>query len=354
MGHDYKAVQWSPFKRLYDAALALGVLSFIGVFVAASILASPVEAGGREAAAPIQLLIRATGAAGFGLLTLILAIGPLARLTRTAAPLLFNRRHLGVACFLIALAHGSLVTLWYHGFSDLNPLVSLLVSNPRYDSIRGFPFESLGLAALLILFVMAATSHDFWNATLGPRLWKSVHMAVYPAYALLLAHIFLGAIQNETSPLYPLLAGGAAALVAGLHLTAGLKENAIPRSVARTGEWIRVGPPHDIPDGRARIVTPPRGERIAVFRDGARIHAISNVCRHQGGPLGEGRIIDGCVTCPWHGFQYRPSDGCSPPPYSEKIATYRTRLVDGEIEVEPDPLPPGTPVDATTLPEGRR
>ena len=32
----------------------------------------------------------------------------------------------------------------------------------------------------------------------------------------------------------------------------------------------------------------------------------------QGSP-GEGRIIDGFVTCPWHGFQYRPDDGASPP-----------------------------------------
>lgn len=41
------------------------------------------------------------------------------------------------------------------------------MSNPRYDSPGGFPFASLGLAALLILFVMAATSHDFWNGVLG-------------------------------------------------------------------------------------------------------------------------------------------------------------------------------------------
>ena len=29
------------------------------------------------------------------------------------------------------------------------------------------------------------------------------------------------------------------------------------------------------------------------------------------GPLGEGKIVDGCITCPWHGFQYRPQDGCT-------------------------------------------
>ncbi len=61
--------------------------------------------------------------------------------------------------------------------------------------------------------------------------------------------------------------------------------------------------------------------------------------------MGEGRLIDGCVTCPWHGFQYRIEDGCSPPPFSEKIATHRVRLRRGVVEVEARPLPPGTRVE---------
>ncbi|MCX7356712.1 MAG: Rieske (2Fe-2S) protein, partial [Alphaproteobacteria bacterium] len=74
-------------------------------------------------------------------------------------------------------------------------------------------------------------------------------------------------------------------------------------------------------------------------RDGAHIYAISNVCRHQGGPLGEGRIIDGCVTCPWHGFQYRPQDGKAPAPFTERIAIYRTRIEDGVAFVQSNPAP---------------
>ena len=95
-----------------------------------------------------------------------------------------------------------------------------------------------------------------------------------------------------------------------------------------------------------------KGERIAVFRDGAQIGALSNLCAHQNGPIGEGRIIDGCVTCPWHGYQYRLADGCAPPPFTEKLATYRVRITDGVVEVDPRPLPPGTPA-AITLAEDR-
>jgi nitrite reductase/ring-hydroxylating ferredoxin subunit len=85
------------------------------------------------------------------------------------------------------------------------------------------------------------------------------------------------------------------------------------------------------------------GERIAVFRDGTQIGALTNLCAHQHGPIGEGRVVDGCVTCPWHGYQYRLADGCAPPPFTEKLATYRVRIRDGVVEVDPNALPPGTP-----------
>ena len=89
------------------------------------------------------------------------------------------------------------------------------------------------------------------------------------------------------------------------------------------------------------------GERIAVFRDGAQIGALNNLCAHQNGPLGESRIIDGCVTCPWHGYQHRLADGCAPPPFTERLVTYRVRINRGMIEVDPRPLPLGTHASIT-------
>ena len=339
MAHGYRLVQWTRYKVAFDIVLMLGVLVFIAAFVAAALLGQP---PGRHLS-EVQLLIRATGACVFAVLTFILVIGPMARLTPRFLPLLYNRRHLGVVCFLLAFIHARLVLLWYHGFSDLNPFVSLLVSNPRYDSIQGFPFESLGLAALLILFVLAATSHDFWNTNLGPRLWKALHMSVYWAYALLVGHIMLGAVQGQKGAIYALGVGASAALVVALHLYAGRREVRRDRASLQASDdiWLSAGPALDIPDQRARIVTPEAGERIAVFRDGDKIYAVSNVCRHQGGPLGEGRIVDGCVTCPWHGFQYRPGDGRAPDPYDERIATYRTRVVAGVAYVYSEPEAPG-------------
>ncbi|MEL6324826.1 MAG: ferric reductase-like transmembrane domain-containing protein [Pseudomonadota bacterium] len=338
MAASYKIVTWTPFKKRFDLWLLVGIAVYLVTFILIMSLSQPVD----ETFTPIQMLMRAFGTLAFLLLSFILCIGPLARLTPRFKPFLYNRRHLGVTTFFVALFHAALSTLWYHGFSDVNPFLSIFVSNPRYDSIAGFPFESLGFVALFILFLMAATSHDFWNANLGPRLWKTLHMLVYLAYGLLVAHIALGAIQFEKDPIYVALLGGSAAIVAALHLLTALKPSGHITQAPAT-DWIEVGPAGDMVDAKARIIRPRSGEAIAVFRDGQTVAAVSHVCRHQGGPLGEGLVIDGCVTCPWHGFQYRLADGTSPPPFTEKVATYPTRIENGIVYVRAIPDPPGTP-----------
>lgn len=338
MSHDYKAVQWTAFKKRFDLWMLAGIALYLIVFVLVSAAAQPPG----KSLHPVQMVMRATGTLAFLMLTFILCIGPLARLTDRFKPFLYNRRHLGVATFLIAFVHAGLAIMWYHGFSETNPLVSVLISNPRYDSLAGFPFESLGLIALIILFLMAATSHDFWNANLGPGLWKSLHMGVYIAYALLVAHVALGAIQFEKHPLYVTLLCAGSMTVVVLHLFTGIA-SLRPANRTELEGWLRVASAEEMDDKRAKIVRPKSGEAIAVFRDGNKISAVSNVCRHQGGPLGEGKIVDGCITCPWHGFQYRAEDGRSPAPFTEKISTYATRIVDGVIYVNPQPNAPGTP-----------
>ena len=128
---------------------------------------------------------------------------------------------------------------------------------------------------------------------------------------------------------------------------AGASAGSIAARAPGSDGWLTVGPPQSIPQQRALIVALPGGERIAVFRDGDEIGALSNLCAHQNGPIGEGCIVDGLVTCPWHGYQYQLKDGCAPPPFTEKLATYRVRLRAGVIEVDPKPLPPGTPAAMT-------
>jgi nitrite reductase/ring-hydroxylating ferredoxin subunit/DMSO/TMAO reductase YedYZ heme-binding membrane subunit len=346
MSVGFKAVQWNRAKLVYDGVLLAGVTLFVTVFMAVAYRLHP-PANLPDA---IDIRIRAFGSCAFVMLTVILAIGPLARLDRRFLPLLYNRRHFGVLTFVIASLHVWFMLDWYAVQGNLPNLVNELATWADYGKFIGFPFKALGIVALLILFLMAATSHDFWLALLTPRVWKGLHMALYAAYGLGVMHVALGIMQYERTWLIPAMLIGGFGAVSVLHLVAGRRERAGDRGAAPSNDgWITVGPPAAIPDQGARVVAAPRGERIAVFRDGDQIGAVTNLCAHQNGPIGEGRIIDGCITCPWHGYQYRLADGCAPPPFTEKLVTHRVRIERGVVEVDPTPLPPGTPA-AITVP----
>lgn len=336
----YQAVNWNRQKRIYDLVVGLAAPGLVILFAGVT-LADP-------HATLESALIRGLGLAAFVLLHVILVIGPLCRLSPAFLPLLYNRRHLGVAMALLALGHAAFALVQFHGGGNRNPFVSLLSGNRHLDSVAGFPFELPGLAALLILITMAATSHDFWLSVLTPPVWKRLHMLVYAAYALLITHVALGSLQDHPGPVLAGALGAGAATVIGLHLAAGLRERRHDSVRADDQEWIDVCRVGDIAEKRARIAVV-AGERVAVFRYGGRISAVSNVCRHQNGPLGEGRIVDGCITCPWHGYQYRPESGSSPPPYTDTIPTFRVRVVDGRVLVHRQPLPPGTYVEPAAV-----
>ena len=341
MSAGFKLISWTPYKKRYDAVLAASIVLFIVSFYAASKLVHR----GQHVISDEILIIRALGACGIVMLHVILCIGPLARLSPRFLPLLYNRRHFGVMMFFVALAHAIVAIGFYHGFGTISPIKSLLTSNTQYGSVSAFPFEMLGVGALLILLAMAATSHDFWLHKLSPRVWKTLHMGVYLAWALLIGHVALGAMQSERSNIYPILLGIGVIVVSALHIVAGRRELRHDQSAKPASGWIDVCAADDIADSRGKVVTISNHERMAIFRYGDQLSAISNVCAHQGGPLGEGRIIDGCVTCPWHGYQYRPGDGCAPPPFTEKLPTYAIRVEDGRVLVNPEPLAPGTFVE---------
>lgn len=340
MSASFRAVQWNRDKIVYDAVALL----LIGAYVFGFMLAMRAGAPAGKAPAWADLRISAFGTCAFLLISIILSIGPLARLSPKFLPLLYNRRHLGVMAFIVAAIHGYSVLDWFVIRGSVPWIWNEITNVKDYAKFIGFPMKAIGLFCLIVFFVMAATSHDYWQKFLSPGAWKAIHMAIYGAYGLLVMHVALGLMQRDYSPVIPVALAIVAGTVALVHLLAAFKERSGDAPGDMTGDgWITVGAPQQIRDKHARIVCAPGGERIAVFRDGPIFGAVTNACAHQNGPLGEGRIIDGCITCPWHGWQYRIEDGCSPPPFKEKLATYRLRLRDGAIEVDPHPLPPGTP-----------
>jgi len=341
MSNDFIPVQWNRQKYIYDAILITAVLIYMLSFIIFGL---------RAQAADVPILtMRALGTCAIVLLHIILAIGPLARLSDRFKPLLYNRRHFGVLTALIGLAHGGFALLWYHGSGVINPIASAIGGYGDYGVPIEFPFESLGVFALIILLMMAATSHDFWLAYLRPPVWKALHMGVYVAYIALIGHVALGTAQFDKGAgiLYALVAG--VVLISSLHIAAIFKGQRLDKTAKYGEDWINVGEPMAIPFNKAVTVTPPDGERIAIFRHAKGVSAIVAVCSHQNGPLGEGCIRDGLVTCPWHGFQFDPETGASPPPFTDRVQTHEVKIEDGNIWVRAKADALGTSRTATQV-----
>ena len=336
MSNTYAPVLWNRQKKIYDRVMLGLILLYLVVFIALQVVFFPeitIE----------TLIIRATGTLAFLMLHIILCIGPLARLNPLFLLLLYNRRHLGVTMFFFSLIHGVFNIIQFHALGNADPLVSLFTSNIHYGSFVNFPFQVFGFFALIILFLMAATSHDFWLKNLSPKVWKTLHMMVYLAYALLLLHVMLGAVQLESSWGWLAPTGIGMFTITGLHLAAAIAEKKRedhPDETDLSG-FYKVCQIDEIEESRARMVLID-GENIAIFRYDGKISAVNNICRHQNGPLGEGKIVDGCITCPWHGYQYLPHNGQSPPPFDEKVETYDVKIIDQTIYVNPKPYAEGT------------
>jgi sulfoxide reductase heme-binding subunit YedZ len=343
MSASYTAILWNRQKKIYDRVLAGFVLLYLLTFVGGNLIINP-------EITQETLIIRAFGTIALLLLHLILMIGPLTRLNTVFLPLLYNRRHLGVTMFCMAAVHGILSIVQFHSLGNISPILSVFLSNTHYGSLTKFPFQTLGFFALIIFFLMAITSHDFWLHNLSPKTWKTLHMMVYVAYALIILHVLLGVIQFETSPILTALLGIGMTLVIALHITASMKEYKSDnryQSLTQNG-FLMACTVEDIKEKRAKVICL-GSERIAIFKYDNKISAISNVCKHQNGPLGEGRIIDGCITCPWHGYQYLPHNGSSPPPFKEKVVTYRVQVVDREVWIDPSPFPEGTELEPAVI-----
>ena len=99
-----------------------------------------------------------------------------------------------------------------------------------------------------------------------------------------------------------------------------------------------------IPEGEGRTFAV-NDRLVAVFLTQGEYFAIDDLCPHMGASLGDGAVENGMVTCPWHAWRFRVSDGtwCDNPRI--KIDSFAVRIVGDEIQVsvpaKPLPMGPG-------------
>jgi nitrite reductase/ring-hydroxylating ferredoxin subunit/uncharacterized membrane protein len=131
---------------------------------------------------------------------------------------------------------------------------------------------------------------------------------------------------------------GAGAAAAGGHLGGHLtfvEGVGVNQTVFEKGpeEWTPTVPEAELSEGTPVCVRAGDVD-VLIVRDRDGIHALDNRCTHRGGPLHEGEVADGSVTCPWHASRFRLADGSvEQGPASSPQPVYETRVTDGKVEV---------------------
>jgi len=77
-----------------------------------------------------------------------------------------------------------------------------------------------------------------------------------------------------------------------------------------------------------------RGRFVCVANVDGDICAMDNVCPHWGGPLGQGRIENGKIVCPWHGWQYNPKTGETSRSPKVRLTIFKVELGGDDVFVE--------------------
>jgi nitrite reductase/ring-hydroxylating ferredoxin subunit len=97
--------------------------------------------------------------------------------------------------------------------------------------------------------------------------------------------------------------------------------------------WHHLAAAADLPDDKpVRMML---GEvPVVAIRAGGHVHVLADRCSHMSGPLSDGDLADGCLTCPWHGSVFRVSDGSvARGPATAPQPAFDTRVVDGAVQV---------------------
>jgi len=104
-------------------------------------------------------------------------------------------------------------------------------------------------------------------------------------------------------------------------------------ATATERKWVDVGDAAEVPEGEVRTFVID-GQRVAVARANRQLYAVQDLCSHDDGPLGEGELEGYAVVCPRHGARFclRSGRALTPPAY-EPVRTFKTRIVDGQVQV---------------------
>ena len=101
-------------------------------------------------------------------------------------------------------------------------------------------------------------------------------------------------------------------------------------------EFHRVCKVGEVPEGQAKACLA-GGKVVALFCVGGEYHAIDDMCPHMGASLAGGHVENGIVTCPWHAWRFRVTDGTWADNPRIKIGSYPVRIEGNDVLIGVEP-----------------
>ncbi len=101
-------------------------------------------------------------------------------------------------------------------------------------------------------------------------------------------------------------------------------------------KFVKVARADDIQPG-AKMIVEVDGIELVIVNLNGEFYAVEDVCTHDGGPLGEGRLSGHALICPRHGARFDVRTGAAlSMPAVDPAPAYAVRVEDGDVLVELD------------------
>ena len=225
---------------------------------------------------------------------------------------------------------------------------AVLLDNLGGRDSEGAARRLIGLG-ILASVPTAATGYVEWADSAGGRAGTRrvglAHAASNVTALSLFTASYLARKRGRRAKGRALALAGSSALAVGGHLGGHLsyvhgEGVAVTTFEEGATDWVAALPEQELADGPTCVMV----DRVPVLlvREGIEIHALANRCTHRGGPLHEGEVSEGRVTCPWHGSEFDLRTGSvERGPASSPQPAYEARTRNGSIEVRQvtDPTP---------------
>jgi nitrite reductase (NADH) small subunit/3-phenylpropionate/trans-cinnamate dioxygenase ferredoxin subunit len=98
-------------------------------------------------------------------------------------------------------------------------------------------------------------------------------------------------------------------------------------------DFVTVARVGDLSEGQSKTIRV-GNKLVALFLEAGCYYAIDDTCPHMGASLAEGSVEGGIVTCSWHGWRFRLTDGTWADSPRVKIGSYPVRVLGDEIQVQ--------------------